>query len=314
MNLVVSCEAMSPLVLIVGPTGAGKSALGLQLADKFSGAILNCDSLQTYQRLDIGTAKPTVAEMSQVPHFLFDVISPGEVLTAGDFRRMAFEILHRELPRRPLFGVGGSGFYIQALVKGMFDVDKPDPEIESAVRTEAEKIGLEGMFAQLEKMDPVYAGRISRNDSYRVLRALIIIRDSGKTVTELQETFQAREFPFPLLKLGISPTREELLPLIERRTKDMLSSGLLDEVKALLDEGFTTWPALQSVGYKECVAFLNGEIAEEKLEPLIVEKTMQLAKKQRTWFKRDTEIQWLPFANPYSLAQEIVTQFLDRRS
>lgn len=311
--MVVLCEAMKPLVLIVGPTAAGKSALGIELAKKFSGAILNCDSLQTYQRLDIGTAKPTPAEMAQVPHFLFDVIAPGEVLTAGDFRRMAFEILQRELPRRALFAVGGSGFYIQALIKGMFDVGKPHPEIEAAVRGEAEKLGPDAMYAQLQSLDPEYAARVSRNDSYRVLRALIIIRDSGKTVTELQKTFQAQEFPFPILKLGILPTREELLPRIERRAKEMLSQGLLAEVKALVAQGFATWPALQSVGYKECISFLNGEIPEGKLEALIVEKTMQLAKKQKTWFKRDVEIEWLPFTNPFPQAAEMVAHFLDRR-
>ena len=295
-----------PLVLVVGPTGSGKSDLALALADEFGGAILNCDSLQTYKRLDIGTAKPTREERARIPHHLFDVMEPGEVLTAGDYRRMALEVLARELPHRTVFGVGGSGFYIQALEKGMFDVGKPSPEIESEVRAEAERLGLSAMYAKLTKEDPDYADQISPNDSYRILRALIIIRDSGKSVTDLKASFQVEKFPYPLLKLGLLPSREELLPRVEARARRMLESGLIDEVRALIRDGHGDWPPLQSVGYRETVAYLKGEIPEEKLLPLIVEKTMQLAKKQKTWFKRDTEIRWLPLASAVTEARGIL--------
>jgi tRNA dimethylallyltransferase len=304
---------MHPFILIVGPTGSGKSALALNLAERLDAAILNCDSLQTYQRLNIGTAKPSPEERQLVPHFLFDILKPGEVLTAGDYRKMALEILARELPTRPVLGVGGSGFYIQALEKGMFDVPKPKPEIEEQVRAENAKSGLAHMYELLTQLDPEYAERISPNDSYRILRAVIIIRDSGKRVSDLQKSFKGTPFPFPLIKVGLMPTREELLPRVESRTREMLAAGFLDEVKALLDEGFGEWPALQSVGYKECCAYLKGDVSHEKLLPLIVEKTMQLAKKQKTWFKRDAEIQWLPFANPEPVLRDILARFLDRQ-
>ena len=297
---------MNPFVLIVGPTGSGKSALAMDLAQRTKGSILNCDSLQTYQRLDIGTAKPSLKDRARVPHFLFDILAPGEVLTAGDFRKVALEVLKDELPTRKVFGVGGSGFYIQALEKGMFDVPKPKPEVDAAVREEAEKLGMPAMYAELEKLDADYAARVSPNDAYRILRALIIIRDSGKKVSELQREFKPSPFPYPIIKLGLLPSREELRPRIERRTDEMLSAGLVAEVKALLDEGFGDWPALMSVGYKECSAFLRGEISEPKLRSLISEKTMQLAKKQRTWFKRDLTIHWLPFKNPEAKALEIL--------
>jgi tRNA dimethylallyltransferase len=303
---------MNPLVLIVGPTGSGKSALGLKLAEKYQGAVLNCDSLQAYQRLDIGTAKPPADERRIVPHHLFDFLPPGEVLTAGDFRKAALDVLAKELPKRIVFGVGGSGFYIQALEKGMFDVPKPDPAVEAAVRAEAGRFGMPHMFKELEKLDFDYADRISPNDSYRILRALIIIRDSGKKVTDLQKDFQkGTPFPYPLLKMGLLPTREELLPRVTARTRAMLDAGLVDEVRALLAEGHQEWPALFSVGYKECVAFLKGEISREKLPALIVEKTMQLAKKRKTWFKRDSEIHWLPFEHAEAAATDILARFLD---
>jgi tRNA dimethylallyltransferase len=284
---------LNPFVLIVGPTAAGKSALGLALAQKYGGAILNCDSLQTYKRLDIGTAKPSPAERSLVPHFLFDYLEPGQFLTAGDFRREALRVLGEQLPERPVFGVGGSGFYIQALEKGMFDVPKPDPEIEAGVREEMDRRGSREMFQELERLDPEYAEAISPNDAYRLTRALVIIRESGKKVSDLRREFKPEKFPFPLLKMGLTLTREQLLPRVQMRSAQMLKDGLIEEVRQLLNEGHADWPPLQSVGYKETLGYLRGEYDLPRLEELLNEKTLQLAKKQRTWFQRDSEIHWL---------------------
>jgi tRNA dimethylallyltransferase len=288
---------VNPFVLIVGPTASGKSALGLELAEHFGGAILNCDSLQTYKRLDIGTAKPTAAEQKRVPHFLFDILGPGEVLTAGDYRKAA------------VFGVGGSGFYIQALEKGMFDVPKPKPEAEEKIRG----LAPENRYELLRSLDPEYAEDLNPNDSYRITRALIVIEDSGRKVSELKKEFKPKPFPFPLLKLGLAPGREFLLPRVRARTAEMLKAGLLREIESLMAEGYGDWPALQSVGYREGLLFLKGEIAESQLAPLITEKTMQLSKKQRTWFKRDPEIQWLDPEKPFPQARELTENFLAAR-
>lgn len=301
---------MKPFVLVVGPTASGKSALGLKLAQHFGGAILNCDSLQTYRRLDIGTAKPPLNERALVPHHLFDILNPGEVLTAGDFRRMALEVLARELPLRPVFGVGGSGFYIQALEKGMFDVPKPRPESEKRVRDLLEEKGLAHAYSELQRLDPESAETLNPNDSYRITRALIIIHDTGDKLSDVRNTFAAQPFPYPLLKLGLAPSREELLPRVRARTRQMLEDGFVEEVRQLVNEGWGEWPPMLSVGYRECQQFLRGEIASEKLPDLVVEKTMQLAKKQRTWFKRDPEIHWLTGADPFSEARELTENFL----
>jgi tRNA dimethylallyltransferase len=284
---------MNPFVLIVGQTASGKSSLGLRLAEHFGGAILNCDSVQTYQRLNIGTAKPSAEDFARVKHFLFDLVKPGEVLTAGDYRRAAMEVLARELPSRMLFGVGGSGFYIQALEKGMFDVPKPSVESERRVRRRLEEKGPAAMYAELKAKDPEYAEAVSPNDTYRVTRALIIIEDSGKSVTQVRREFAAIAFPYPLIKFGLNLSREELEPRVRERAKIMLAEGLLEEVRTLVNEGLGRWPAMQSVGYKECLDVINGDLPEAKLFDQIVEKTLQLSKKQRTWFKRDTEILWL---------------------
>lgn len=293
-------------MLIVGPTASGKSALALELARQYGGAILNCDSLQTYQRLDIGTAKPSSEERALVPHFMFDYMKPGSFLTAGDFRKEALEILNRELPKRIVFGVGGSGFYIQALEKGMFDSGKASPETEKAVREEMSKRGAKLMFEELTRLDPEYAQDISPNDEYRLTRALIVIRDTGRKLSDLRREFVPEKLPFPLLKLGLAPSREELAPRVQKRTQMMLQAGLVDEVQALVKEGFAEWPALQSVGYKETLAHLAGEIDLARLEFLINEKTLQLAKKQKTWFKRDPEIHWLPSENAVKSASELL--------
>lgn len=302
--------ALKPFVLIVGPTASGKSSLGESLAVQFGGAILNCDSLQTYRRLDIGTAKPTLEQRAKIPHFLFDVMGPGEVLTAGDFRKRALNVLAEQLPERPVFGVGGSGFYIQALEKGMFEVEKPDVAVERAVREELAEKGLPEMYEKLRRQDPDYAQKINPNDAYRITRGLVIIAGSGKTVTEVKASFQHQAFPYPLLKLGVQASREQLLPRVEQRTREMFANGFLEEVRALKDEGWQNWAPLQSVGYKECLMHLNGEISNEQLIPLVNEKTIQLAKKQRTWFKRDPEIHWLDMDNPLPQAQKLLSEFL----
>ncbi len=297
---------MHPVIFVVGPTACGKSQVALELAEHFNGGILNCDSLQVYKRLDIGTAKPTPTEQKKVPHYLFDVLNPGDVLTAGDFRRMALAELDKALKQRPVFAVGGSGFYIQALENGMFEVDKPAPEIDQKIRDQLAEKGLESLYAELNQLDPAYAEDLSPNDSYRIVRALIVIHDSGRKMSDLKKQFKPEKFPYPYLKLGLNLDREQLLPRVTLRVQKMLESGFLQEVKQLLADGYESWPALYSVGYKECVEHLRGKLPLEQLAPQIVEKTMQLAKKQRTWFKRDKDIQWLPMENPFPQAVEYV--------
>jgi tRNA dimethylallyltransferase len=281
-----------PLVFVVGATGVGKSQWAFESAQKTGGVILNCDSLQTYQELDIGTAKPSMELRAALPHFLFDIIPPGNVLTAGDFRRTALSILESELPKHPVFAVGGSGFYIQALEKGMFEIDKVDPQIEESVRAEFERLGSEKFFTELQKMDPETAAILNPNDSYRVQRAMVVFRGHGKKLSDLKKQFKQQTLPYALIKVGLRQSRERLRSKIILRTQQMLQDGFIDEVRGLIAKGFGSWSMLQSVGYKQIQMFLNGELTEAQLPDEIVLRTMQLAKRQMTWFQRDKEINW----------------------
>lgn len=290
-----SSSRQGPVVFVVGPTGAGKSNLALKAAEGFSGVIVNSDSVQVYQRVDIGTAKPTLAERQRRPHFLFDFVAPGESYTAGQYRRQALDVIKEQIQVAPVFVVGGSGFYVQALEKGMYSTPEVAPEIREQVRQEAESGGLQELYEELCQKDSEYAARISGNDTYRVQRAISVIRAHGRSLTEIQKEFekiQKEAFPYSLIKLGVQVERGLLRERVRRRTQVMLDQGLVDEVKALLEEGLGEWAPLQSVGYKETVAYLRGELTLQGLEDEIVKNTMRLAKRQMTWFRRDPDIQW----------------------
>lgn len=291
---------------IVGTTASGKSALALHWAQKLGGAIVNCDSIQVYQGLDIGSAKPTVAERSLVPHYLFDFVPVGEELTAGQYQRIFFDTM-KELEKKfpVVFVVGGTGFYFQAIEKGMYPVGAARPELIAEIEQELKTSqGAYRLYQELVQKDPIVASKISEQDHYRIARAIEMMRTHGKTVTEIKQSFEEnrKPFPYPLKKIGVKLPREQLLLRVQERTKKMLAAGLLSEVENLLAElkqrNKLDWAPMRSVGYLECVEFLGQVGAESEpsvlknLEESIVQSTMQLAKKQRTWFQRDKDIYW----------------------
>lgn len=287
------------VVFLVGPTASGKSDLGLSLAERFGGAILNADSVQIYQRLLIGSAAPSGEDLARVPHLLFQAVAPPARLTAGDYSRLAREALQECLERYPVvFVVGGTGFYLLALENGMLPIEKADANIQTAIETElAQDGGAARLHAELFEKDPVVGARISVNDHYRLVRALETLRRTGRRLSDIEAEYKASkpDFPYPLLKLGVSVDREKLRGRIETRTRRMLEAGLLQETQELIDEGFGDWGPLQSVGYKEAGQYLRGDHEmpdRAALEARIVQNTMRLAKRQRTWFQRDEQIHW----------------------
>lgn len=283
------------LFFVLGPTASGKSAYALQLAQDLKGAIVNCDSLQVYKSLDIGTAKPSLEERSICPHFLFDRVDEGGKLTAGEYRRLALEVIEAQLPKQPLVFVGGSGFYVKALTHGMFPVSEVTPEVQEKVQALMKARGLSGAYKELVQRDPEYAAQISSNDSYRVERALGLVLTHGKTRQAIEDEFkkqkESQRLPYAYKKIGLFPDRSVLRQRIQERTLKMLERGWVEEVKGLRERGWKSWPPMQSVGYKEVQAYLDGQLPRESLVEEIVKSTMRLAKRQMTWFKKDPEIE-----------------------
>lgn len=296
------------VVFIVGPTAVGKSELALSAAEKKNAAIVNADSVQVYQRLDIGTAKPSPSEQARVPHFLFDFVPPGKRCTAGEYRQAALEVLNEQAFTQPLFFVGGSGFYLRALEKGMYEVKDVPGEVIVKWRQRAQVEGTAALYKELQAKDPAYAAQLSANDQYRILRALSLMDVQPLTMTQLKEQFSRQDAGLsPNAKVGLWMPREELRLRVAARVEKMVHAGLAEEVEQLLREGLEDWPALQSVGYKETIRYLKGAYDAEEWREEIIKNTMRLAKKQMTWFRRDTEIRW--FKMPEESASALA--FLD---
>lgn len=277
----------------MGPTAAGKSSWALAQAKKFQGraGIVNCDSIQVYKDLDIGSSKPTKKEMSEVPHYLFDYVSYPNEMTAGQYTRDFFSEVKR-IKENIIFVVGGTGFYFQALEQGMYPVKQIPLEVREQVKKDLAEKSYEDIYLWIKEKDPLYAAKISENDKYRIERAYELMVSENKTMTQVQEDFnkQKQKFPYPYLKVGVTGKKEDLLPLVQARTKKMLAEGLISEVQELLQKGYKGWAPLESVGYKEVQEYLAENKDIPWLEEEINKNTLKLIKKQRTWFQRDKEI------------------------
>ncbi len=301
------------VIFVVGSTASGKSDWALRMAQKHGGVIVNCDSIQLYTKVDVGSAKPTLEERALVPHYLLDYVSPPREMTAGVYTEDFFSLIPT-LPEGPVFVVGGTGFYFMALEKGMYPVTKVTEELKKQVEQEMQEPGgPDRLYQEMMDMDPEYGAKIHRADHYRIGRAVELLRTQGRSITEIQTEFEAQKspFPYPLLKIGPKWDREVLRSRIALRTSKMLENGLISEVQSLLDEGLKTWAPMSSVGYREVVDYLEGRVAKEDLAALISTNTAQLAKKQRTWFQRDEQIHWFDGESGFTEADTLVEKFLN---
>jgi tRNA dimethylallyltransferase len=286
-----------PLIVVAGPTASGKSALALRLARERGGEIVSCDSQQVYRGLDIGTAKPTRAERAAVPHHLIDVADPREAFSAAEFARLARATLAdvRKRGRLPVVA-GGTGLYLRALLHGLFEGPSRDEGLRARLEALADRRGDGRLHRLLARVDPAAAGRIAPRDRVRVVRALEVFLRTGRALSEEQRGGGEPLSGFRTLLLGLAPDRARLRVAVAARTRRMLEEGLLGEVRRVLADGV---PAdarpLQSIGYRQAVAVLRGEMAESEAEAAIVTATMRLAKRQMTWFRhQEPGILWFP--------------------
>jgi len=285
-------NAPAPLIVVAGPTGSGKSALALRISEEFSGEIVNCDSLQLYRGFQLGTAKTPEHERRGVPHHLLDVLNPSDGYSAGEYARIARQII-KDISRRDRLPViaGGTGFYLRALLDGLPVL----PESHRATRErlmhrEGKRSGSMGRL--LTRLDPAAAERIHPNDTQRLMRAVEIRLLSGQPSPPALETQPLAGYR--VMRIGLDPDRKKLYQLLDARTKSMFDAGLIDEVAGLLKLGSTgDEKPFESLGYKQSIAYLRGEISLERAIYLTQLETRHYAKRQWTWFRRDPRFHWL---------------------
>lgn len=284
-----------PLLIVAGPTAAGKTWLGAQLAQRFGGEVVSADAFAVYRGMDIGTAKPDPELRRLVPHHLVDIASPTARYSAGQFLRDASEII-ADIARRgrqPVV-VGGTLFYVHALLYGLF----PEPPKDLALRAELEaewERNPEVLRRELARRDPVLAARLSPNDRQRILRALEVCIVSGRPMSELWTQSPPRQPRYRFCLLALSPPRQALHARIARRVETMFERGLVEETRRLLESGVSpTAHALKAIGYREAVRVILGQWSEAEAREATVVATRQLAKRQVTWLRGEEGVRWLP--------------------
>ena len=298
-----------PLVLIIGPTAVGKTELAIQLAEQLKGEIISADSRLFYRGMDIGTAKPSAGEMARVPHHLIDIVNPDETLSLAVFQQKAREIITDINTRTHLpFLVGGTGQYIRAVTEGWMPPEVvPDEKMRDVLEKMKEEKGLEWLHDKLRTLDPESAEKIDARNYRRTIRALEVIFTTGKKFSEQRGQSDS---PYRLITIGLIRPREELYQRVDERIDLMFANGLIDEVKGLLDKGYSpALPGMSAIGYRECVRVIKGELSTEQAKAEMRRITRVFVRRQANWFKQsDPLIKWF---NPNDKdVRESIVQFI----
>jgi tRNA dimethylallyltransferase len=282
------------VVILLGPTGVGKSRLAIEWAEELGGEIISADSMQVYRYMDIGTAKPTHDDQKRVRHHLIDLVTPDQPFHAALYRtlgRKTIDQLYQD--KKPIWVVGGTGLYIKTLTQGLFSSPKIDPHVRESLKQEANEKGADALYGRLKKVDPHTAIRLHPNDLFRIIRALEVFDSTGAPISFYREQHRFGERPYETLKMGLEVDRDMLYNRIEERVNQMLEKGFLQEVEKLMEMGYgPELKPMQSLGYRQMVQFLSKEIKWDEAVEQMKRDTRHYAKRQLTWFKADPEVQW----------------------
>ncbi|HDN84292.1 MAG TPA: tRNA (adenosine(37)-N6)-dimethylallyltransferase MiaA [Candidatus Aerophobetes bacterium] len=302
------------LLIIAGPTGTGKTKTALLLLNRVKAEIISADSRQIYRGMDIGTDKVSRKIRKKYPHHLIDIADPGKVFTVADFKKLAEAVIKdlQEKNKLPIV-VGGSGLYIKAITSGIFPGPGANWQLRKRLLLKIEKEGLQNVYTELKRVDPLYASKIHPNDKRRLIRALEVYYLTGKPISE----HQGETYPYKGKKLMVGlrwRERSTLYKVIEDRVDRMIEKGLVEEVKDLLGRGYDEdLPAMQALGYRQIVAYLKGKVSFDEAIRLIKRDTRRFAKRQLTWFKKEKDIIWLDredYPSLKKLAEKIITILL----
>lgn len=302
------------IIIICGPTGIGKTALTIRAAREFNGKIISADSLQLYKYMDIGTAKPTAEEQTQAPHYIVDFLTPDQPFDAAGFAREADKLIESFTADGFLpFVAGGTGLYIKALVDGLFRAHPADPVVLKKLEKKAETVGTEALYRELKSSDPESAERIHPNDTFRIIRALEVLKTTGSSMSSHQKNHHFGEQRYDALKIGLNMDREKLYDRINRRVDIMIEEGLQGEVRSLLKMGYhADLKPMKSLGYRHMVEYMNGEKDWEETLRTLKRDTRRYAKRQLTWFRADPEIEWFSPDDTEGVIHRIKTFLADK--
>ena len=283
------------VIVICGPTASGKTALSIELAKKINGEIVSCDSMQIYKDMDIGTAKPTIEEMQGIKHYMLDFVSPDERYSVADYKKQAKQAIREiiEKGKVPIV-VGGTGLYVDSLI---YEIEYQNIEFDEKYRKQleerSEKEGLEALYNEAKKIDPEAIIKISPNDKKRILRILEIYNATGKNKTEQEKESRKNEVEFDYKVYAISWDREKLYDRINQRVDIMIDQGLIEEVRKIYSK-YNKFPtAMQGLGYKEVLEYLEGKCNKQEMIDKIKQETRRYAKRQLTWFRKNKQTIWL---------------------
>ena len=287
-------EVAHPLVVIVGPTASGKTSLALKLAEQFNGEIVSCDAVAVYRGLDVGSAKPTVAERARVPHHAIDILDADEPSTAGDYARAGRAALAeiRARGRLPIV-TGGTGLYLRALLEGLAPAPPRDEDLRERLRERASQNGSEYLHRLLKRVDPAAAAAIHPNDVPKMIRSVEVTLAARRPQSEQWQAGRDRLQGFRALQMGLNPPREALYARINQRAARMFDKGLLEETAVARERYGDACRALGSLGYAQAVAMLRGEMTRAEAIAAAQQGHRNYAKRQMTWFRRDKQIEWL---------------------